>query len=178
MKKHLFLFLLSVSFLLSSNAQRVYIKIEGSKSGVIKDKTSSSKLPDRMDLTSYSFETGTLMRDMTGGTGAATGRKSHGPVIITKNIGQSSPMLLKVLTTNEILKSVVIEVFRINNSGMEVLEQTITLTNASITNFKQSFSTESANSKTLQDEVRFIYQKMTVVYADGGVMVEDNWNNN
>jgi type VI secretion system Hcp family effector len=140
---------------IDSNAQKVYMRAQGSKSGFITDNNQNvpAKFQNRIELTGYSFETGS----------SATNR-SRPPFIITKNNGLSSIQLYNAHVSGEQLKIVIIEIYRVNSSGMEVLEQTITLTNVSVSSFRQNYDTtpSAGESKGPTDEIRFTYQKMTV----------------
>lgn len=170
------LLLLSV---ITGNSQKVYMKAEGTKTGIIKDQIANSKFPDRIELTGYSFESSSA-----GGlapSGIAAGRRSRSPLTVFKNNGQSSILLFNCNITNEVLKTVVIEVYKTNNAGMETLEQTITLSNATVSYFKQSFDNTIGTGEMkvlLKDEFRLTYQKINITYVIGGVMAEDNWNSN
>jgi type VI secretion system Hcp family effector len=155
------------------DAQKVYMKVEGSKSGIIKDQGMPSKFADRIELTGYSFESSSP-REM--GSGMAVGRRQKAPLTITKNNGSSSILLFSAQITNEVLKTVVLEIYRTNNVGMEVLEQTITLSNASISYFKQKFDNTPANGETKgpEDEIRFTYQTINITWVNGSFVAEDN----
>ena len=163
---------------MSGNSQKVYMKVEGTKTGIIKDQNMQPKFQDRIELTGYSFETSSPGGSPTGM--GIVGRRARTPLRVTKNNGQSSIMLFNCSITNEILKTVIIEVYKTNNNGMEVLEQTIILTNAAVSYFKQSFDNTSGPGQSYgpKDEILFTYQKINITYVNGGVMAEDSWNNN
>jgi type VI secretion system secreted protein Hcp len=171
---------LFLMIVINGNSQKVYMKVEGMKSGVIKDQNAPAKFADRIELTGYSFETSSPTGSGSSGMGIATGRRARTPLTVTKNNGQSSILLFNCSVTNENLKSVIIEVYKTNNAGIEVLEQTITLSNATISYFKQSFDNTagSGEAKGPKDEIRFSYQKINFTYVNGGVTAEDNWNSN
>jgi type VI secretion system Hcp family effector len=176
MRKLFFLLLLTSCFI-ATKAQKVYMKVEGSKSGIIKDQNMPPKWADRIELNGYSFESNS---PTAASSGIAVGRRSRSPFIVTKNNGQSSILLFSAHLNNELLKTVTIEVVKVNNVGMETVEQTITLTNVVITYFKQSFDGNPAPGadKGPTDEIRFSYQKINIKYNNSGVEAEDSWNNN
>jgi type VI secretion system Hcp family effector len=71
-------------------------------------------------------------------TGRPKGARTHQPVIITKEKGVASPLLLNAHWTSEVLDEVVVEVVGRPSSGAgETVVQRITLTNATITNYRQ-----------------------------------------
>lgn len=178
MKKIFFVLLLS-SCILAASAQKVYMKVEGTKTGVIKDQNMPPKLADKIELTGYSFESSNPTGSSMGG-GMAVGRRTRTPLTITKNNGQSSIQLFNSHITNEVLKTVTIEVMKVNSMGVETVEQTIVLTNATIVYFKQAYDGNPAPGadKGPADEIRFTYQKIIIKYNNGGVEAEDSWNNN
>ena len=164
---------------MNGHTQKVYMKVEGTKTGIIKDQNAPAKFPDRIELNGYSFETSSAGGPASG-IGIATGRRTRTPLTVIKNNGQSSILLFNCSTTNEVLKTVIIEVYKTNTTGNEVLEQTITLTNAAVSYFKQSFDNSSGPGevKGPKDEIRFTYQKINITYINGGVTAEDSWNSN
>jgi type VI secretion system Hcp family effector len=136
-------------------AQKVYMRAEGTKSGLITDQNQNvpAKFQDRIDLTGYSFESNS----------SGSGR-SRPPLTITKNNGKSSIQLYNAHANNEQLKIVIIEIYKVNATGVEVLEQKITLLNVTISYFRQAYDTtpSTGEAKGPTDEIRFTYQKMTM----------------
>jgi type VI secretion system secreted protein Hcp len=94
-------------------------------------------------------------------SGLATGKRQHKPITITKQLDQSTPLLLNALVTNENLSSVTITV---NSGGNPVA--TIKLTNASIADYVDHGTTETWS---------FTYQKITWTWLDGGITAQDDW---
>ena len=177
MKKIIILPLL-VIILISGQAQKVYMKVEGTKSGIIKDQNMPPKFADKIELAGYSFQSSSS-RDAA--SGMATGRRVRSPLSITKNNGQSSVLLFLASINNEQLRTVVIEVYKTNAQGADELEQTITLTGAVVNSFKQAYTSGAETgraTKTIMDAIEFTYQKITINYVNGGVMAEDSWNSN
>jgi type VI secretion system secreted protein Hcp len=70
-------------------------------------------------------------------TGLVSGKRQHNPIVITKEPGAASPQIFSALVTNEVLKSVVIQFLRPNAEGVNEVQQTISLTNGSISDFRQ-----------------------------------------
>ena len=77
MKKIIMLSFMFVIFM-TSNAQKVYMKVEGTKSGIIKDQNMPPKSIDKIELTGYSFQNSSP-RDAA--TGIATGRRMRLPLM-------------------------------------------------------------------------------------------------
>lgn len=94
-------------------------------------------------------------------SGLPTGKRMHKPFVITKELDKSSPLLIRALTTNENLTTVVLTYFR---QGQAVA--TVTLTNASAAQYLAHGQDESWS---------FTYQKITWTWLDGGITAEDDW---
>lgn len=100
-------------------------------------------------------------------SGQASGKRQHGPIVVTKMVGTASPQIFGALTTNEILRSVVI-----NLPGGEGGGYTVKLTNAAISEVKQY--TEVPNGQVLED-VSFTFQKIEVEDPGTRTMATDDW---
>ena len=70
-------------------------------------------------------------------TGLASVKRQHNPIVITKVPGLASPQFFSALVTNEVLKSVVIQFLRPSAEGVNEVQQTISLTNSSVSDFRQ-----------------------------------------
>lgn len=143
-------------------AQKVYMKVELARGGVVRDANMPAKFQDRIELAGYTFEAGT------------SGNRP--PVTITKNYSQSTIQLFKTYSNKDAIKSVVIEIYKFNTNGTEVLDQTITLSNARITSFRQNFDNTPPPgvAKGPIDEFRFSYQKLSITNVSSNITWEDN----
>jgi type VI secretion system secreted protein Hcp len=153
-------------------AQKLFMKLEGNKSGTIKDDDMPGKFNGMVELTGYQFES-SMPKDP--GSGMASGRRIKSPLLITKNYSKASVQLFSALVTNEIFNAITIQVYKKNNTGQEIHEQTIKLTNATVTSFKQGteHSKEVGGDNSPKDEIRFSYQKMEITWIKGNVVAED-----
>ncbi|MBI3139525.1 MAG: type VI secretion system tube protein Hcp [Sphingobacteriales bacterium] len=165
MKKISLPILLLVFFLpLSGFGQTITISVEGTKQGKFKGESQKGKFADKSELAGYLLEI-TSPRDVA--SGQASGRRTFQPVLLLKATGASSPQFLQALSTNELLKKVVIDFYRPDPSGMEINYFTVTLENASISGYKQ-FTGPLENEKfnpvntILYDEIKLVYQRITV----------------
>jgi len=95
------------------------------------------------------------------GSGLPTGKRQHKPITITKQLDQSTPLLLNALVNNENLSSVMIT---LASGGNPVA--TIKLTNASIADYVDHGTTETWS---------FTYQKIEWTWLDGGITASDDW---
>ena len=79
--------------------------------------------------------------------GAASGKRTHKPIIITKEMDGASPQLLNAHYTNETLESVIIQTVDDQNKST----RRITLTNALISDIKKNGALE---------DISFTYEKI------------------
>lgn len=165
MKRFAFPFLLAALFCVSGlSAQTIAIYTEGSKQGKFKAESVKQKLADRSELIGFIQE---LSSPRDAATGQASGKRIHAPLIVLKPTGGSSPQYFQAAATNEVLKKVIIEYYNTDANGMESMAYSITLENASVSNFKQfigPLDNEKFNpdDKKMYDEIRFTFQKITV----------------
>ncbi|HEX7337379.1 MAG TPA: type VI secretion system tube protein Hcp [Gemmatimonadales bacterium] len=97
-------------------------------------------------------------------SGQASGKRQHGPVVFTKLVGAGSPQLFQALATNEILKSVVL-----NLPGY-----LITLTNATISEVKQYTEVVDGRAAVLED-VSLTFQRIEVQDPGTRSVAVDDW---
>jgi len=124
------------------------LTIEGTKQGVFPGAKGGAIAGLRF---SYAV---TSPRDVA--TGQARGRRQHSAVVVTKMVGTASPQIFQAMTSNEPLKSVVVDL-----PGAEGIGYTIKLTNASVGEIKQY--TEVLNGRaTVLEDVSFTFQRIEV----------------
>ncbi len=111
-------------------------------------------------------------------TGQASGRRQYAPIVVTKEWGAASPQIMSAATSNEVLQQVEFEFVRTNAQGMEYVFQTVTLTNATISAFKEYIgfpdAGEPPNPHPLED-VSFTFQKIEITNNDGKTTAVDDW---
>lgn len=102
-------------------------------------------------------------------SGQASGRRQHSPVVVTKAVGTASPQIFQAATTNETLKSVVV-----NLPGGEEGGYTIKLTNATVSDIKQYTEVLDGQTRVLED-VSFTFQRIEVQDPGTSSMAVDDW---
>jgi len=164
---------LLVSYGMSTAAQDMFLKIEGSKQGKFPDESGQQR--GTQNCVGYQHE---VKSPRDASSGLATGRRQHKPITFIREIGKSSPLLMKAMTDNEVLTSVMMEVWEQNNTGQMVQIYTITLTNARCVGVRQ-WSDVGSNQRTpssgAMEEVSFTYEKITWTWTNGGITHEDSW---
>jgi type VI secretion system Hcp family effector len=100
--------------------------------------------------------------------------KQHDVITITREKDEASPLLLKALSTNEVLTQVSFKVFK---PGDPLKYKTITLTNATITKINPiKGRTGGAQNDTHElEEISFTFQKITYTNVSGGKSATDDW---
>ena len=114
------------------------------------------------------------------GSGMATGRRTYEPIVITKRIDKSSPLLAKALCQNETIDAV-FKFFRPALTGDGTTQQffTVTLRQGRMSHVVRtspdSFDPASAQ-RPPTEEVGFVFHSIAWRYEEGGVEWEDTWN--
>ena len=153
---------------------RIFVTIEGVKQGKFKA-DGGPQFGDRIPALQLSFEVDSP-RDLA--TGQASGKRQYKPLTITKEWGAASPQLFQATATNEILKSVFIEVFRTTGTGTEEVVATIRLTNATIGKYRTSVSDAASGdgpAGRLIDHAEFTFQKIEISHPAAKTGAMDDW---
>jgi type VI secretion system secreted protein Hcp len=157
-----------------SATTRIFITIEGVKQGKFKA-DGGPQFGDRIPVLQLNFEVDSP-RDLA--TGQPAGKRQHKPLSITKDWGAASPQLFQATTTNELLKSVFIEVFRTAGTGTEEVVATIRLTNATIGKYRTSVSDATSGdgpAGRLIDHTEFTFQKIEISNPAAKTGAMDDW---
>jgi type VI secretion system secreted protein Hcp len=132
----------------------INMTVKGKKQGMFKGEDGATAKGAQNLIIVIAYQYGlTSPRDPA--TGLATGKRQHHPVVITHEMGGSSPQFLQADSTNEQLTQVVINFFRTGKNGKDVNYYRVTLTNASAVDVRQYTS----GADVLED-VSFTFQKI------------------
>ena len=96
-------------------------------------------------------------------------RRINEPVVIVRNVDESSPFFVKAAASGETLTSVVFEFTRPVGTGAEVY-QTVRLTNAIVSSVK----TINGGNQPLE-EISFTFQKIGYENKDGAAAAPATW---
>jgi type VI secretion system secreted protein Hcp len=158
-----------------------YLKLKGQKQGDIKGSATQKGREGKIMVIAVNHEI-TSPRDAA--TGQATGKRTHKPFTITKEVDKSSPLLYQLLVTNENISEWELQFWTPalkagSGVGAEVQHYSVQLTNARVA----SIHLHMLNNKNPDlmkyaeyEEVSFTYQKITWIWTDGNVTVSDDWN--
>jgi type VI secretion system secreted protein Hcp len=116
------------------------------------------------------------------GSGQATGRRSHEPIVIRKRIDKSSPLIAKALCNNEVIEGV-FKFFRPNPAGDGTTEQfwTVAIAEgrvASYTHISPDTIDPASAMEPPTEEVSFVFHNITWTYVPSGAEHHDNWREN
>jgi type VI secretion system secreted protein Hcp len=147
----------------------IYIAVEGTKQGKFKGEISTVKgFIGQSRVLKFSYAV-VSPRDVS--TGQPSGKRQHKPIVITREPGATSPQFFTALVTNEVLKSVTIQFLRGSVTGVNEVQQTITLTNASISDFRQYVGDDG---RWLED-VAFAFQQIQIENKPSKTVAVDSW---
>lgn len=154
---------------------RIFVTIDGTKQGRFKAE-GGPQFGDRIPILRFSYEVDSP-RDVA--TGQASGKRQHKPVSITKDWSAASPQMYQAVTTNELLKSVLIEFFRTNQTtGQEEIAATIRLTNATISKYRSAVTDSTSGdgpAGRLVDQIDLTFQKIEIANPAAKTGAGDDW---
>ena len=153
-------------------AYTAYISIKGQKQGQFAGDGSNKQNKDRILITSFTFSL-TSPRDVA--TGQASGKRQYQPIVVRKHWGEASPQIYAATVTNEVLPTVLIEFVATDAKGLQEVDHSFTLTNATISAVRDfTESVQSSNQLDELDEISFTFQKIEVKDKSGKTL-DDNW---
>ncbi|KAK6354573.1 hypothetical protein TWF696_003715 [Orbilia brochopaga] len=154
--------------LTSAATGRYFVQINGSKQG------------DILRSTLRGFETAAPARGINltistltdGAAGQAIGKRHYAPVSITRDIDDRSPLVIRALTTNELLKSIKVMVQQVGNNGASgsfTTVRTYEFTNAQLVGVQHVSGLDD-----LVEVLTFKFQKWELKSTVGGITVGDD----
>jgi type VI secretion system secreted protein Hcp len=156
-------------------ASNAYLRLKGQKQGVIKGSVTQKGRSGSILVIATHHEI-TSPRDAA--SGLATGKRSHKPVVVTKEIDQSTPALYSALVSNEMFAEWDLQFWRVGTTGVEEQYYTIKLTRAAVTSIEfvqpDLRNPELAKYGDYQN-VSFGYQKIEWTWTKGGFTALDDW---
>ena len=146
-----------------NSGQRVFMTVVGFTQGQFAGENNST----RMEVTGFEIE---LVSPTDAASGQVTGKRPHLPILIQKATGPASMQFFNANVTNENLTTVTFEVYKPSASGANMLDYKISLTNAHISSFKQTFS---EGQKGFIDLIKIVFKKINL--NNGGIIASDEW---
>ena len=156
-------------------AMNAYLKVKGAKQGDIKGSVIRKGLEGQIQVIAVLHE---IISPRDAASGQATGKRQHKPIVITKEIDRSTPLLRQALVTNERLTECQLQFYTGSSSGAERCYFTIKLTDASITSasfvMPNAKHPETANLHEYE-ELALTYRKIEWTWVEGGITAQDEW---
>ena len=158
-------------------AVQPYASVTGAQQGPFKGETTQKGRENMIPLVAYSYG---VISPYDVATGQASGKRQHEPVVITKEWGASSPQFFAAAYTSEVLTSVVFDFFVTNLAGVQQLDHTVKLTNATIASVQQSIHLPQSGGPIIDSreltEISLTFQKIDITSISGGTEAVDDWN--
>lgn len=158
-----------------------YLVVKGQNQGQIKGGSIQKGREGWIEVIAYNHE---ILSPYDSSSGMATGKRQHQPLIVWKEIDQSTISLFQALINNELLTTVELKNFSPNKlgtvggAGKEVLSYSITLTNARIVGIKSAMLNNKNPELTRYErteEISFVYEKIEFHWHLGNKIAEDHW---
>ncbi|MHC8314058.1 Hcp family type VI secretion system effector [Pseudomonas sp. LB3P31] len=111
-------------------------------------------------------------------TGKLKGTRVHGPIVFTKEIDASSPLIYKAVTTGQTIKFAEFKWYRTNDDGVETEYYRVELEGVKIVKVAGKMYDVKDPSKEKHnhlEEIEFRYEKITWTYVEGTLKHSDSW---
>jgi type VI secretion system secreted protein Hcp len=138
----------------------IYMVFKGKQQGTIQGDATSEGYAGQIVVTSVEVGMG---RSAAAGSGIATGRQVVRPLVVTKRVDKSSPLLMTASFTNEVATSVLFNFVIEGEQHKKYL--TVTLTNAIIQDFDETVH----DGGTSVEKLTLNFQKCEVTWVEGGI---------
>lgn len=155
-------------------ALNAYLRLAGSSQGEIKGSVTMRGKAGSIMVIAADHEV-VMPRDAA--SGIASGKRQHKPLVITKEVDKSSPLLMNALIRNEVISKWRLQFYQPSISGTETHFYTIELVNASI----EGIHFEMLNNKYPEnmqhkerEHVSFRYEKIIWTFENGGITAQDD----
>lgn len=156
-------------------ALNAYLKLKGQKQGEMKGSVTQRGREGKIMVIAVSHE---VVSPRDPSSGQATGKRTHRPFVITKEVDRSSPLLYTALVNNENIVEWELQFWQPSAAGAEKQHYSVRLTNANIASIKfQMLNNKNPDLAKLAEfeEVAFTYQNIEWTWVDGGVIATDDW---
>jgi|JI9StandDraft_2_1071091.scaffolds.fasta_scaffold336705_2 type VI secretion system secreted protein Hcp len=152
----------------ASAALNAYLRLTGQKQGKINGSVTQKGHENSIMVIAVSHE---IVSPRDPASGLPTGKRQHKPFVITKELDKSTPILYNALVNNENLPNFDLTVLQPGPKGSAPKAYTVRLMNANIASIK---ALVGEDGKVIE-QVAFTYQKIEWIWADGGIMAMDDW---
>jgi type VI secretion system secreted protein Hcp len=156
-------------------ASNAYLRLKGQKQGTLKGSVTQKGHVSNIMVIATRHE---ISSPRDAASGRAAGKRTHGRLIITKELDQSTPLLYNALVNNETLTEWELQFWRATAVGAEEHYYTIKLTSATVVSIE--FVQPNTKNPELAkypdyENVAFTYQKIEWTWVKGGISAVDDW---
>jgi type VI secretion system secreted protein Hcp len=153
----------------------LYLKANGTD---INGESTQTSLGRENSIECVYFESGVITA-REAGSGMATGRRQHQPLLIRKRIDKSTPLIAKALCNNEKIQAK-FKFFRPSPTGDGTTQQfyTVELENGRVATQKlvnPDVIVPATATEPPLEEVSFVFHTITWTFEDGGITHQDTW---
>ena len=154
-------------------AYKFYVTIEGSQQGIFSDGAISKASQGKLTGEGYQHE---IRAPIDTVSGMITGKIQHQPITFRHIWGESSPLLFRAMTMNEVLNKVMFEFIRPSErSGAEEVFYTVTLTNAHIVGIQYLSDQTTVPDAPPTELISLGYESIDVESIPGKTLASANW---
>ncbi len=143
----------------------IYAKIKGTQQGAITGAVAATSYTGQIEVHTVLFGVG---GNSDVSTGQPTGKRVARPVVITKPMDRSSPLLHRSCVTNETLT---VDISYLVEGQDHKAYATLGLTNALLLDFNQ----DATLNGNCVERLTFTYTKIEMTWVDGGIVSEHDW---
>ena len=143
-----------------------YINFTNSKQAPRKGESSSF---GKSVLHSYNFG---VVAPRDASSGMMSGKRTHQPVTIRKEVDQASPSLYQAMLSKKPLECQ-IELYK---TGHTRPNYSLQLSGGVVSGIRHGSSTAKGRGSFEYEEVNFVFQQIEVTWNDGGISAKDDWN--
>lgn len=138
-------------------AFQAYMTFKGTKQGTIKGSSTKGKGNGKEGVLIQDFNFG-LESPFDEHSGLPTGKRTHKPIVITREVDEASPLLFQALCTSESFTSASLSFAKPSSSGKSSTFYTIELTNATISEIRHA---QNQGGKR-REQIILKYEKLLV----------------
>jgi type VI secretion system secreted protein Hcp len=161
-------------------ALNAYLKLKGAKQGDIKGSVAQKGREGKIMVIAVNHE---IISPIDVVSGLSTGRRQHKPIVITKELDKSTPLLFSALIDTENMVEWELQFFAAKKTsaagaGVETNNYTVKLINAKIVDIKSIMLNNKDAVLTKfapYEEVAFTYQKIEWIWTDANITAMDDW---
>ncbi|MEM9996414.1 MAG: type VI secretion system tube protein TssD [Bacteroidota bacterium] len=110
--------------------------------------------------------------------GSPSGKRIHSPAVLIKEVDKSSPILYNHLTEGTVFTKIVINWYKVQDDGTELLYFMHTIEHARLVGMKMMMPNVKDPAKQTfghLEELSIAYRRITWSWLDGGIEATDDW---